>query len=70
MSYSRTCVPHEGQRLGGDARIETKSRQMPVHTSKQARRAIEQQTPMGSSDIIFSLDAQKLALALAAKAKG
>jgi hypothetical protein len=42
--------------------------QMPVHTSKQARRAMEQQTPMGSSDIIFSLGAQKLALA--AKVKG
>lgn len=68
MSYSRTCVPHEGQRLGGDARIEAKSRQMPVHTSKQARRAMEQQTPMGSSDIIFSLGAQKVALA--AKVKG
>ena len=31
--------------------MEAKSRQMPVHTSKQARRAMEQQTPMGSSDI-------------------
>jgi hypothetical protein len=39
---------------GRDARMEAKSTQMPVHTSRQARRAMEKQTPMGSSDMFCS----------------
>jgi hypothetical protein len=61
MSYKEgyRIVPRAQERgkrnMEEDVRIEAKSKQKPLQTSRQAMKAMAQQVPMRSSDILLNL---------------